>query len=1300
MGSLLDKNSTSVRKRIAAHTFDDEEGDEYEGSKFGGFPEYFRRKKIKLQNLDAAIRKTAGDCPKIFGGIVVHVNGYTQPSLQDLHHLVVSHGGGFLQYLDGKTTVTHIVASSLTPKKALEFRRYRIVKPAWIVESVQEGRVLPWSRYRVLDEGVKQRVLSVDGNGMTSQLPAAQHGYREQTDASWYTSQVQHVVGRLHGESDLSSPLLSAVENTGGESSTGTSGVEDRATPQSSGDFEVTSSLENLLDHATLGRRHDTMISPEMTPTSKQGSRSPASCKTIKYVQPAEMLAISRIEKVPEYAPPSHPNTSELQPKIKTIEPTGQIPSTSTSNHPPQPVGISSPSTKAQTAEEHNAILLADPRMRKSSTANPDFIRQYYSESRLHHLSTWKADLKAKFQALASLKSASQRANRRVPGGRRYIMHVDFDSFFCAVSLKNAPEYRDKPAVVAHGSGTGSEIASCNYPARAYGIKNGMWMKKAWELCPNIKVLPYDFPAYEQVSSEFYEAIIDLGCVVQSVSVDEALVDISPPVLAAGGTDGVSTHETTLSREQAKADEMAESLRNAIYERTGCAVSIGIGGNILLAKVALRRAKPAGQHQIRPEDVLDFLADLDVQDLPGVAFSIGGKLQEASVKYVKDVRLLTKERLVSLLGPKTGEKIWDFARGIDRVEVGEQVVRKSVSAEVNWGIRFISQSEAEEFVQNLCGELQRRLLEQRVKGRHLTMKIMRKAADAPIDPPKNLGHGKCDTFNKSVVLGVATNDAVVIGREAISILRSYGFSPGELRGLGVQMTKLEAVKSDTLPDGSQRRITFTTAPPRFAKPLLEEVVEDPATPKKAPVHDHYHDETGLPGDDLIMTPTTTTIPSRREDSLEENVGDPGTPSKTRRITLRASAVQDDPIDESSPVKMPAAQVHPAMVIARANAADGSARKLNLHGSQFLSNKKTPLRSTQFLLPSQIDPDVLDELPPDLRSRLLAQTKRKPTLGFENALTLGQHETGTSKSVSRTGSVEADAEADAPDLYDASPRHPRVNSLIPSQLDPDVLDALPPDVRDEVLASYAAQDYRAGKQTLLPQSPRKNRVISAPLKRKLMTPPKKRGRGRPTRAETRIKLEKEAASTYTQSSFMAGKKVLPTAEEEKVDGGEDAVESLDASFLRALPEDVRQEVLAQHRQQQLARKGHLKTAPARKKPRAVADAPRHIQLAGLPARPTFTTANLHRLNDLRDMMSDWFRECEAEGPHMDDVGALARYLERVVVEERNLAKVVSLVRWLDWVTGDARVATWHEALTVIKRHVQDAVGERGLGILSL
>jgi DNA repair protein REV1 len=1264
MGSRLEKGADSTRKRIESHKFEDEEGEEYEGSKFGGFSDYFRRKKIKLQNLDAQVRSASVGKLQIFRGVVAHVNGYTQPSLNDLHHLIVSHGGGFMQYLDGKTTVTHIIAASLTPRKAIEFRKYRIVKPAWIVDSVKQGKLLPWDSYRVLDEGSGQRILGFDEGKIVSQSNTQQRGYRDQTNASWYNSQVKVVAEDIDDADGAQFPSTQAVTLNGqGDFKGGPSekanqfndNTSDRQRPineedpSSSNCFEVTSSLEDAFNDVVA----------EVEPAQKPAATlpSPLLDQDLSDVLPDN----NKNDTFP--AGPSEaiaPSKSEGLVNLKKRPFDEEMPS---------------PSKKGEvvTAEEHNARLLADPHMRKSSTANPDFIKQYYSESRLHHLSTWKAELKARFQRMAEDKTASQKQKaKRKPGSRRYIMHVDFDSFFCAVSLKSAPEYVDKPTVVAHGSGPGSEIASCNYPARTFGVTNGMWMKKALQLCPDIKVLPYDFPAYEVASNAFYESIIDVGGIVQSVSIDEALVDISALCLPAGGTDGVVIREGSIWREQTRADEIAQGLRTKIKEITGCEVSIGIGGNILLAKVALRKAKPAGQHQIKPEEILDFIGELNVTSLPGIASSIGGKLEEIGVKLVKEARLLTKERLMSVLGPKTGEKIWDYSRGIDRTEVGEQVVRKSVSAEVNWGIRFTSQPEAEEFVQNLCIELQRRLLDQRVKGRQFTMKIMRKAADAPLDPPKNLGHGKCDTFNKSIVLGVATNSADIIGREAVSILRSYGFSPGELRGLGVQMTKLEPLKTPnvSMPDGSQRRINFgTSAAPKLSKQPTEDPIDDPETPEKPKA-----------------------APISCEPSKGRQDGIASTPQKPKTLTPYTS-ISDDPIDDDSPQKPKATPIHPAAAIARANAADQSAKKLlNLTG-------------TQFIIPTQIDPEVLAELPLDIRAKLMAQ----------------------SKTVSKKKPVSREISPAINSLPKSRSNSPAC--ALPSQLDPEVFEALPEDMKAEVLASYSAAGpgpSRSRQQSLMPQSPRKPR----PLPPKKTTPTKPR-RGRPLGALNK-KNKGDPYSTLTQSNFVASKGLAGESSKSKPgpnrtrsnnddddnDNEEEEKEEgdLDPEFLSALPPELRAELIAEHRRARLLKRGALSLGTTKKVKRRPPDPvpaiQRRLRLPPRDARPTFTTRELSTLSELRETLSAWFEEFRGEGPHPDDVGAMERYLRRVVLEERDVGKVVGVVKWLGWLVdcsddenggsgnGSEGLKIWTRALEGIKRKVQDAVKERGLGRLEL
>ena len=1218
MGSRLEANSSAVRKRIENHKFEDEEGEEYEPSRFGGFNDYYRRKKIKLQNLDAERRSSSLGNPPIFRGVVAHVNGYTQPSLNDLHSLIVSYGGGFMQYLDGKTTVTHIIASNLTPKKKVEFQRYRVVKPAWVVESIEAGKLLPWDAYRVVDEGIGQRVLGFDNGSVVSQVNNQSRGYKNQTETNWYTEQVKDVASELSSrgpEFTYSSTQVSPGNGIDNRS-------EDKFFNKSPSARDHTSHIAHLdmeeISNGSGDDRVDDLGEQTREESEAQTCRSPREGSG----QILPTLFESRLTtKNTETEWNDSADACRKKIGYGDIDPSGYVRHDSsgaqglpmnTDNDfqnpalgeryfhegsgsdrglsPPMPDGRKSSMTAALTAEEHNATLLADPRVWKSTVVNPAFLKQYYEESRLHHLSAWKAELKSQLQSLAIENSASQNLqDKRSSGSRRYIVHVDFDSFFAAVSLRKFPQYTDKPVVVAHGGGSGSEIASCNYAARQFGVRNGMWMKHAQKMCPDLRVLPYAFKEYEDVSRKFYAAVMDTGGIVQSVSVDEALVDVSAECNAAGGHGGKGIHEGSIWREQAKADEIASKLRDKIKQQTGCAVSVGIGGNILLAKVALRKAKPAGQYHVKPDQALEFLGHLTVQELPGVAHSIGGKLEEIGVKYVKDVRELSKERMISVLGPKTGEKIWDYSRGIDRVEVGDQVIRKSVSAEVNWGIRFVTQEQVDEFVQSLCEELQKRLINEKVRGRQLLVKIMRRAPDAPLDPPKHLGHGKCDTFNKSTVLGVATNDKDTLGREAISMLRGFGFPPGELRGLGVQMTKLEPLKGENPQDSSQKRLQFTTF----------------HTPKR---------------------------PFARNDTTGDDIESP-----------------QKPIVSPSP--------HPAAVFAKDTSPNGK--------------RRTPLNTlgTQFVLPTQVDQEVLGELSTDIRSKLFsAEDKAKPDKPREA--------TPTARSRSSTPGLPADA----------IPSH--------SQLDPETLDALPADVRTEILSHYAKAPHQARNQAILPQSPRSSRTIKLP--KKLTTPTKKRTG---LLSSGGHKQSGSALSTLTQSNFVANARAVASSSEVT---GEDAPADVSDDFLSALPEDIRREVLSQARRDRLQKKGGIDFNSKKNRPPNNAHAPlppgqSTIVLAPRPPKPTFTSQRFSSLPDLRSAMNAWFEEFQEEGPYAEDVGALVKYLGRVVREEGDMAKAVSVVKWVGWMVdeGDGR-GVWREALQKVQAGVQDAVKERGLG----
>jgi DNA repair protein REV1 len=261
----------------------------------------------------------------------------------------------------------------------------------------------------------------------------------------------------------------------------------------------------------------------------------------------------------------------------------------------------------------------------------------------------------------------------------------------------------------------------------------------------------------------------------------------------------------------------------------------------------------------------------------------------------------------------------------------------------------------------------------------------------------------------------------------------------------------------------------------------------------------------------------------------------------------------------------------------------------------------------------------------------------------------------------------------------------------SQLDQETLDALPSDVRAEVLAFYHNPPAKARAQGLLPGSPRKVRSITNKL-RKPTTPTKKRG-GLLSRGRNAAKGS--SLSTLTQSNFIA-----------KDNSEIDAVAEVPPEFLSALPEDIRREVLDQARRDRLQKKGGIDITAKRpaKSSRLTQPTPgqRRLRLSPRPPKPTFTAQKLSSLADLRDAISAWVEEFRDEGPYPDDVDALIRYLKKVVGdEESDMAKAVSAIRWLRWVVGEKANAgkgkfEWEKAVGRVEEGVQEVVKRRGLG----
>ena len=93
-----------------------------------------------------------------------------------------------------------------------------------------------------------------------------------------------------------------------------------------------------------------------------------------------------------------------------------------------------------------------------------------------------------------------------------------------------------------------------------------------------------------------------------------------------------------------------------------------------------------------------------------------------------------------------------------------------------------------------------------------------------------LGHGICETFSRTVTLvdpkSAATNDPDVIGEQAWRVLKSFYFDPTELRGLGLQITKLEDEESGPESQPGQMTLQFEPKAVRTRDPMAAGTSKD------------------------------------------------------------------------------------------------------------------------------------------------------------------------------------------------------------------------------------------------------------------------------------------------------------------------------------------------------------------------------------------------------------------------------------------------------------------------------------------
>ncbi len=240
---------------------------------------------------------------------------------------------------------------------------------------------------------------------------------------------------------------------------------------------------------------------------------------------------------------------------------------------------------------------------------------------------------------------------------RPWIAHVDIDAFFASVEQIRDPQLRGRPVAVGYGV-----VASCSYEARARGCTTAMRLSEARRVCPELVVLDGHQPMYRAFAERVFDECRRFSPELQTF-LDEAVLDLT-------GTERLWGHPL----------RVADTLRRRVRKATGLAVTVGVGSNRMMARLATKRAKPDGMGIVEPGQEAAHLTPLPIEELPGVGHATAERLRALNVTTVGALRTFSREHLVALFGVR-GEALHERAHGRDSRVVHEAEIPRSISRE-------------------------------------------------------------------------------------------------------------------------------------------------------------------------------------------------------------------------------------------------------------------------------------------------------------------------------------------------------------------------------------------------------------------------------------------------------------------------------------------------------------------------------------------------------------------------------------------------------------------------------------------
>lgn len=346
----------------------------------------------------------------------------------------------------------------------------------------------------------------------------------------------------------------------------------------------------------------------------------------------------------------------------------------------------------------------------------------------------------------------------------RAILHLDMDAFYVNVHRLDHPEDRGIPLAVGGKPNQRGVVASASYEARQKGVRSAMPTATAVRLCPNLKLVPANWPRIRECSRQVMDILRPYGPLEQ-ISVDEAYIDLS---------------------DQAAPEAMAAQIRVDVKEQTGLPASVGLATSKLVAKVASDFEKPEGFTVVPPGTEAAFLAPLPTRSIWGIGPKTAEKLAGLAIETCGQLAQADPVQLRRRFG-KHALELQERARGIDgRAVQIDHGLPKSISQEWTFNNDIRETAVLRDKLRQMCGQVAQSLQKRELVAHTVTVKF--RWADFT-------------TFTRQRSVEVGVDSEADIYRLAEAIWLENWPEKQPMRLLGVGVSKLEM-------GGNGRQLTF------------------------------------------------------------------------------------------------------------------------------------------------------------------------------------------------------------------------------------------------------------------------------------------------------------------------------------------------------------------------------------------------------------------------------------------------------------------------------------------------------------